>query len=81
MRALDERGIPACIPDPNYRKRDARYAGQGQHKAKRDPLWDKRKKTDKPKLFGPQAFKVALDQSHCICPAGKRLYRNGAITT
>ena len=33
---------------------------------------------------GPQAqavpagdFKVAQDHSHCICPAGKRLYRNG----
>jgi transposase len=77
VQALDERGILACIPDPNYRKRDARYAGQQLHKAKRDPLWDKRKKTDKPKLFGPHHFKVAPDQSHCICPAGKRLYRNG----
>ena len=28
-------------------------------------------------LFRPQDFKVAADLSHCICPAGKRLYRNG----
>ena len=29
------------------------------------------------KLFGPQDFEPAKDFSHCICPAGKRLYRNG----
>ena len=31
----------------------------------------------KAKLFQPADFKVAQDCSHCICPAGKRLYRNG----
>jgi transposase len=77
VQALDERGVQACIPDPNYRSRDPRYAGQHEHKAKPDALWDKRPKSDKARLFLPQEFKVATDLSHCICPAGKRLYRNG----
>jgi hypothetical protein len=79
VRALDERGVQACIPDPHYRSRDPRYAGQARHRTKPDALWDKRKaelqaRTD---LFKPKDFKVAPDLSHCICPAGKRLYRNG----
>ena len=77
VQSLDERNINACIPDPNYRGRDPRYGGQLQHRAKPDALWDKRPKTDKPRLFAPQDFRVAADLSHCICPAGKRLYRNG----
>lgn len=77
VQALDERHIRGCIPDPNYRRRDPRYAGQQQHKAKPDALWDKRPKLTKGQLFRPQDFKVAADLSHCICPAGKRLYRNG----
>ena len=42
-------------------------------------MWDKSEKpAEKPKLFQPSEFKVAADHSHCICPAGKRLYRNGS---
>ena len=77
VQALDERNVEACIPDPNYRARDPRYGGQLRHRAKPDALWDKRPKTHKPRLFAPQDFQVAADLSHCICPAGKRLYRNG----
>jgi len=79
LKALEARGIEAFIPDNGYRKRDARYDGQEQHKAKPDALWDKSDKpAAKPKLFQPHDFQVAQDLSHCICPAGKRLYRNGA---
>jgi transposase len=79
LKELEDKGIEAFIPDNNYRKRDPRYAGQGQHTAKPEALWDKSAKpAEKPELFRPCDFKVAPDQSHCICPAGKRLYRNGA---
>jgi hypothetical protein len=79
LKALEARGIEAFIPDHGYRKRDARYHGQEKHKAKPDALWDKSDKpAAKPKLFQPHEFRVAQDLSHCICPAGKRLYRNGA---
>jgi hypothetical protein len=77
VQALDEKAIQACIPDPSYRSRDPRYAQQGRHKAKPDALWDKRVKVDRSKLFTPQDFDVADDLTHCICPGGKRLYRNG----
>ena len=77
VNALAEQAMRACIPDPNYRSRDVRYAGQQRHKAKPDALWDKRPKASKQPLFTPKDFKAAPDLSHCICPAGKRLYRNG----
>jgi transposase len=79
VQQLEARGIEGYIPDHGYRKRDPRYEGQEQHRAKSDALWDKSKKAKhKPSLFRPRDFQVAQDLSHCICPAGKRLYRNGA---
>jgi transposase len=78
VKRLAAAGIEAFIPDNGYRKRDARYAGQAKHRAKPDPLWNKAKKANKPTLFQPADFQVAADRSHAICPAGKRLYRNGA---
>jgi transposase len=78
LKQLEAKGIEAFIPDNNYRKRDPRYAGQEQHTAKPDALWDKSEKpAAKPELFQPCEFQVAPDHSHCICPAGKRLYRSG----
>jgi transposase len=78
LKQLEDKGLEAFIPDHLYRQRDPRYAGQEQHSAKPEALWDKSEKPPtKPKLFQPADFKVAPDQSHCICPAGKRLYRNG----
>ena len=78
LEKLEAKRIEGFIPDNGYRQRDPRYAGQDQHTAKPDPLWDKRPKDEKASLFRPADFQVAEDCSHCICPAGKRLYRNGA---
>lgn len=77
LKDLEARGIDAFIPDNGYRKRDRRYEGQDRHKAKPEALWDKTPKQHKPKHFRPEDFRVAEDLSHCICPAGKRLYRSG----
>ncbi len=77
LQALEQRGIRACIPDGNWRKRDARFKGQAKHKAKKDPLWDKRPSPTRPSYSPRRYFAPAKDLSHCICPAGKRLYRNG----
>jgi hypothetical protein len=74
---LEQQGISATIPDNGYRKRDPRFEDQAKYKDKPDPLHDKSPQDDKPKLFGPKDFRPAEDHSHCICPAGKRLYRNG----
>ena len=78
LETLEDKGIEAFIPDHLYRQRDPRYEGQEQHTAKPEALWDKSPKPPKkPKLFQPADFQVAPDQSHCLCPAGQRLYRSG----
>jgi len=74
LKALEDKGIEAIIPDKLYRQRDPRYPGQEQHTSTPEALWDKTPKPPaKPKLFQPNDFKLAPDLSHCICPAGKRL--------
>jgi len=78
VKALAEREVEAYIPDHDYRKRDARYAGQERHRAQPDPLWDKRRKPAPAKRFVASDFRLADDGSHLVCPAGKRLYRSGA---
>jgi len=81
LSALAERGIDAYVCDNGYRKRDPRYAGQDQHRGKPDPLWDKRPKAEKVRLFTPEDFRLSEDNAHCICPAGKRLYASGRDCT
>lgn len=78
LKTLADQRIDAYIPDNGYRQRDERYADQALHKAKPDPLWDKTKKPKKTPCFTPADFTLADDHSHCLCPAGKRLYRNGS---
>ena len=81
LKELDARGIDALIADNAMRKRDPRFADQAHHKDATDPLHDKSGKTDKPSVYKVSDFTVAPDQSHCICPAGKKLYRNGGNCT
>ena len=78
---LDRRAIAAWICDNGYRLRDPRYADQAKHRTKPDPLWDKSGKPTKAKCYANTDFMQADDASHCVCPAGKRLYRNGAECT
>ena len=81
LKALAEQAIQAHIPDNGYRKRDERYAGQHVHVNMPDPLWDKTGSTKKPKCFKSSDFQLADDRTHCVCPAGKRLYGNGSNCT
>lgn len=81
LNALAEAGVDAYVCDNDYRSRDARYAGQGRHKNKHDPLWDKRRVEKKTRCFRPADFTLATDGSHCMSPAGKRLYSNGSNCT
>ena len=77
VKELSGERIDAFIPDHGYRRRDRRYAGQEKHRAKPEALWDKTRRTKRPTLFGVEAFHIASDHSHAICPAGRRLYRSG----
>jgi hypothetical protein len=81
LKALAGEQINAYIPDNGYRKRDERYADQYVHTAKPDPLWNKAGQAKKPKCFRSTDFYLADDHSHCVCPAGKRLYSNGSNCT
>jgi hypothetical protein len=79
LQALAELNVEALIADNQMRQRDERLAGQAKHKAKGDPLHDKRRvgQANRLGLYRPQEFTVSRDASHCICPAGQRLYSNG----
>ncbi len=82
LKQLAADKVDAYIPDNGYRQRDERYAGQEAHKAKPDPLHDKRGTPSKKAChFKPQDFQFNLEQKSCICPAGKRLYGNGGHCT
>jgi transposase len=72
---LLEHGIDGYLADTMFRKRDPRFAGAERHVPKRaaEP-WARRETLG---LYKAAHFRVAEDLSHAICPAGKRLYRNG----
>ena len=78
LKYLFDHNIDGYIPDNGYRKRDERYLNQiSSHSHKPDPLHNKHSKPDRKELFKPSDFKLLPDQSGCICPAGKKLYRTG----
>ena len=84
LQALADRHIDALIADNQMRQRDERYESQGKHKTKGDPLYEKKPTGQTPQkigLYRPEDFKQAQDASHCICPAGQRLYSNGSGCT
>jgi transposase len=72
---LSEEQIDGYVADPMFRKRDLRFADADRHKPTRpDEPFAKPKRELK---FQTKDFAIAPDRSHAICPAGKRLYRNG----
>ena len=72
MLALEE--IDAYVADNRFRKRDPRFADYERYKDEARKDWAK----GKPKLFRTEDFIFDKDMKHCICPAGRRLYRSGA---
>ena len=77
LTALAARHVPALVADAAMRQRDARFATQGRHRAKPDPLHEKAPVPAERRVFGPQDFTVAPDARTCVCPAGKVLPRSG----
>jgi transposase len=72
---LSEQRIDGYLADPMFRKRDPRFIDAVRHKPRRpDEPFAKRLGE---RRFQPKDFQIAADRSHAICPAGKRLYRNG----
>jgi transposase len=75
MRLLTEQGIDGYVADNQFRKRDPRFADVDRYK--------ERFRKDRAEYYGvkglwrPRDFTLSEDKRFCICPAGKRLYRNG----
>jgi hypothetical protein len=74
MEMLAEEGIDAYVADNRFRKRDPRFTDYERYKDEARKDWAK----GKPKLFRTEDFIFDKDMKHCICPAGRRLYRSGA---
>jgi transposase len=84
VKALMQQGTPALIADNQMRKRDERLAHQAKHKAKADPLYEKRPTQQgqaKPVRFFKPADFIFSGQNTCTCPAGKPLTSTGTIHT
>jgi transposase len=75
VKGVMEEGIDAYIADTHFRKRDPRFAEVDRYR--------ERFRKDRAEYYGtkglyrPKEFVMSEDKTHCICPAGKRLYRNG----
>jgi transposase len=78
LKQLADLNITALIADNGMRKRDERFATQGRHKTRPDPLHDKSPATKSTRLYQPKDFDYDPVRQTCVCPAGKKLYRNGS---
>lgn len=75
MEMLSEKEIDGYVADNLFRKRDPRFINyqrfKEQHRKERAKIEGRKG------LFTVRDFTFPEDLSHCICPAGKRLYRCG----
>ena len=75
MKMLMEEGIDGYVADPHFRKRDPRFANAERYRERTKK--ERQKREGKKGIFSLDKFNFADDLSHCICPAGKRMYRSG----
>jgi len=76
MQMVMEDGIDAYIADTQFRKRDPRFKDVDKYKERSRKEW--KEYHDAPDLYRPNRdFTISDDKRCCICPAGKRLHRNG----
>ncbi len=75
MKMLFSEEIDAYVADNLFRKRDPRFADAERYKKRHRR--ERAMREGRRNLFAPRDFTFPKDLSHCICPAGKRLYRSG----
>jgi len=75
MHMLMEQGIDAYVADTQFRKRDPRFLERDRHKERFKKEYAASHGTTT--AYTIRNFTMSEDRTHCICPAGKRLYRNG----
>jgi transposase len=78
LRELAELKVAALVADNGMRRRDERFAQQARYRDRPDPLYDKSATARAAKRYSPQDFHYDPVAGTCVCPAGKRLYRNGS---
>lgn len=78
MKMLAKAKIDAYVADNQFRKRDPRFAEADRFR-ERSRKERARREGRRTSLFATQDFIFAADLSHCTCPAGKKLYRNGNV--
>lgn len=76
MEMLFTEEIDAYVADNRFRKRDPRFADYERYKERTRK--ERAQNEGRSGLFKSGDFTFPEDLSHCICPAGKRLYRSGA---
>lgn len=75
VKYLAEQQLDGYIADAMFRKRDPRFKDAERYKPTSE--WAPHAKPQKDLRFQPKDFQLARDHSHCICPAGKRMYCSG----
>lgn len=75
LEACKEEEVDAYIPDPQFRKRDVRFADAGRHRRSVDKRHERYK--SKKRWFSVDDFHFDNRTGKLICPAGEALYRNG----
>ncbi len=75
MQLLMEQGIDAYVADTQFRKRDPRFLERDRYKKHFRKEYAAHHGTTS--AYTTREFAMSEDATHCICPAGKRLYRNG----
>lgn len=76
MQLLMEQGIDAYVADTQFRKRDPRFSERDRYKERFKKEYAAAHGTTT--AYTTRYFTMSDDARHCICPAGKRLHRNGA---
>ncbi len=76
MEMLAECEIDAYVADNQMRKRDPRFAERDRYRERFNK--DHAAYYGTTTTFTVEQFTMSDDKTHCICPQGKRLHRNGA---
>ena len=72
LKACKEEEVDAYVPDPQFRRRDVRFAGAGRHRRSVDKRHERYK--SKKRWFSVEDFKLDDRTGKLICPAGQGLY-------
>jgi len=72
LEACRDHEVDAYVPDPQFRKRDVRFADAGRHRRSVDKRKEKYK--SRKRWFGAEDFKLDDRTGKLICPAGHGLY-------